>query len=290
MHRLSLPLTCAALALVFQPPVALAHDYSRACCEPYSGGCGGSSLPNSCDNTDNMASEIASRLGNWSAGFSFRNGDVDPVDFQDEVKDASGNDDVVMDHVGDADLVVWSGHGTTTASDPDDTWSAWMGTPSPVNSDCDADTPQEMIFGEQGSDGYGGNGDAEFVIMDASCSTLLDERFDVWENFGPGIMGRVHQGMGFNDSPNDASQRLENFIERIDAGDSNGEAWLDAGRHCVLGVCENAPVAIAHGSDSTDANDRWDDESMASPDTDPPMWGGSYHWETVGSTGNDCNQ
>lgn len=268
---------------------AHAHDYSRACCALYTGGCGGSALPNSCDNTDSMSAEIVARLSNWSSGYSYKNGSVNAHGFSDEVKSTNGIDNLMFDKVGKADLFVWSGHGTSSTGEPNGSWCAAPGTPFDPGDACYACTPSQMVFGEQSSDGYGNNGDAEFLIMDASCSGLHGERADVWENYGPGLIGRVHQGMAFNDSPNDSSTRLRKFIERIDAGDSNGEAWLDVGRECFLGICSNSPWVISRGMTASDASDRFADESMASPETDPSsMWGGNYYVSYVGSTGSEC--
>lgn len=256
-----------------------AREWAVECDEDYSE-CGGSNLPNSCNNTDWMINELENELSIWSSGWYFKNANAWPQDWQETDAVTGALDNPYMDALGRADLSVWSGHGTGAASEPNGRWSISMG--HRHNGQCRATSPDEMKFGEQSSDGFGNNGDNEYVIMDASCSAVEGELDQVWQNWGPGILMRSHQGMGFHDSPNDADDRLEEFIENIDDGDSNRSAWLDAGEECFLWWCWNSPMIITFGSNSSDSDDRHYHETLRSPRSDASSgWGGHYRWSFI---------
>lgn len=254
------------------------REWAAECDENYSE-CGGSNLPNSCDNTNGMAGEINSSLGNWSRGWYFTGANAWPQDFED-AESAGGLDNPYMDAIGRGDLTVWSGHGTGATSEPNGRWEIAMG--HRHAGQCHAGSPDDMKFGEQSNDGFGNNGDNEYVVMDASCSAVEGELRQVWQNWGPGILMRSHQGMGFHDSPDDADDRLEEFVENVGDGDSNRAAWLDAGESCFLWWCHNSPTVITFGENESDAGSRHDNETLRSPRSDPPSgWGGWYRWEYI---------
>ena len=255
------------------------REWAVECGEDYSD-CGGSDLPFSCNNTNRMIDQIDDSLSIWSQGWYFRESNAWPQDWEEADTVSGGLDNPYMDAIDRGDLSVWSGHGTGSSSEPDGTWSLFMGYEH--DGQCTATSPSDMKFGEQSSDGYGNNGDNEYVIMDASCSAIEGELDQVWMNWGPGILMRSHQGLGFHDSPYDSAFRLENFIENVDDGDSNRSAWLDAGERCFLWWCWNSPMVITFGSDSSDSSDRHNNETMRSPRDDAPSgWGGHYHWSFI---------
>ncbi|MGR8981516.1 MAG: hypothetical protein ACU84H_15700 [Gammaproteobacteria bacterium] len=271
-----LNLTCGT---IIWSSAQASREWAAECDEDYSE-CGGSNLPNSCDNTDGMISEINDSLSNWHHGWYFTGGNAWPQDWRDADTVSGGLDNPYMDAIGRGDLSVWSGHGTGAANEPNGRWEIAMG--HRHDRACNTTSPDQMKFGEQASDGFGNNGDNEYVIMDASCSAIEGELDQVWENWGPGILMRSHQGLAFHDSPDDADDRLEEFIENIDDGDSNKTAWLDAGENCFLWWCDNSPMVITFGENEGDANDRHNNETMRSPRADAPSgWGGHYRWSFI---------
>jgi hypothetical protein len=275
----------SAVRLLVSIPLisALAYDVSARewaveCDEDYSQ-CGGSNLPNSCDNTDGMISEMGS-LGGWIQGFYFKDADAWPQDWQETATVNGGLDSSYTDKVGKADISVWSGHGTAASNEPNGSWDIAMG--HRHNNACYATSPSSIKMGEQANDGFGNDGDNEYVVMDASCSAIEGELAQVWQNWGPGILMRSHQGLAFHDSPDDADDRLEEFIENIDDGDSNLSAWLDAGENCWWWYCWNSPMVITFGANASDSSDRHNNETMRNPRSDPPSgWGGHYHWSFI---------
>lgn len=255
-----------------------AREWAVECDEDY-GQCGGSNLPNSCDNTDGMISEMQS-LGGWAHGWYFKGANAWPQDWQETQTVSGALDSSYMDKVGKADISVWSGHGTGASNEPNGSWDIAMG--HRHDGQCDATSPAAIKLGEQANDGFGNDGDNEYVVMDASCSAIEGELDQVWQNWGPGILMRSHQGLAFHNSPDDADDRLEEFIENIDDGDSNRSAWLDAGENCFLWWCSNSPMVITFGSNSNDSSDRHNNETMRSPRADPASgWGGHYHWSFI---------
>jgi hypothetical protein len=260
------------------------RNYALECGEDYSQ-CGGSNLPNSCDNTTFMRDEIDSSLApNWLHGWYFTEANAWPQDWWERATQTGGLDSSFMDAIGRADLAVWSGHGTGADPEPNGSWDLAMGFSH--NGACSATSPNQIKMGEQAFDGFGNDGDNEYVIMDASCSMGMGELDQVWQNWGPGIMMRAHQGMAFHDSPNDADDRLEEFIENIDDGDSNRSAWLDAGESCFLFWCWNSPAIITFGANEPDASSRHSNETMRSPRADAPSgWGGHYYWSFIDNGG-----
>ncbi len=262
-----------------------AREYSLSCVEDYSATTA-SNLPYSCNNTSNMINEISSSasLGSWTRVWYWTNNAAYPQDWMEAATVAGGDDNVYMDDVGSADLSVWSGHGTS-GTEPNNTWSMSFGVT--IDGTRFATSPAQIKLGEQGSDGFGSDGDNEYVIMDASCSGVFGERYPVWYIWNSGILVRSHQGLAFHNSPNDAGGRLENFIENVDSGDSNASAWLDAGEWCILWWCFNSPIVFTFGDDSADALDRHNNESMRSPRSDPTAGtGGAYRWEYIDN--GDC--
>lgn len=272
--------TLVVLSVLAGPSSASAQrEWAAECDESYSQ-CGGSNLPNSCDNTDGMIIEIGSSLAIWTWGWYFTGANAWPQDWREADAVTGGLDNPYMDAIGRGDLSVWSGHGTGGSNEPDGSWSMAFG--HSHNNVCYTTSPQQMTFGEQSPDGFGNNGDNEYVIMDASCSAIEGELDQVWQNWGPGILMRSHQGMAFHNSPDDADDRLEEFIEDIDDGDSNRSAWLDAGENCFLWWCWNSPMIITFGSNQTDASSRHYYETMRAPRSDAPSgWGGWYYWSYI---------
>lgn len=267
-----------AIVQVSGSPV-LAREWAIECDEDYSQ-CGGSDLPDSCDLTDNMIDEMNSSLSNWNHGWYFTGASAWPQDWQEPATIGGGLDSSYMDTIGRADLSVWSGHGTGASNEPNNSWSMHFG--HEHNDVCQATSPDQIKLGEQSNDGFGNDGDNEYVIMDASCSAIEGELDQVWQNWGPGILMRSHQGMAFHNSPDDVDDRLETFIENIDDGDSNRSAWLDAGESCSLWSCWNSPMIITFGANSGDAQDRHNNETMRSPRGDPSSgWGGHYFWSFI---------
>lgn len=260
------------------------RQYALECAENYNQ-CGGSNLPNSCDNTTAMRDEIDDDLGpNWVHGWYFTEANAWPQDWRETATQSGGLDSSFMDAIDRADLSVWSGHGTGASSEPNGSWDLFMGFRH--DGACMATSPSQMKMGEQTSDGFGNDGDNEYVIMDASCSMGMGELREVWQNWGPGILMRAHQGLAFHNSPDDADDRLEEFIENIDDGDSNRSAWLDAGENCFLWWCSNSPAVITFGADEPDANSRHSNETMRSPRADAPSgWGGYYYWSFIDNGG-----
>lgn len=266
-------------ALLPLASVRAAREWALECDEDYSQ-CGGSNLPNSCDNTDAMIDEMDDVLSIWSHGWYFKGASAWPQDWKETATVNGGLDTSFMDALGRADLSVWSGHGTGASSEPNGSWDIAMG--HSHDGQCDAHSPDDVKMGEQSSDGFGNDGDNEYVVMDASCSAVEGELDQVWMNWGPGILMRAHQGLAFHNSPDDADDRLEEFIENIDDGDSNRSAWLDAGENCFLWWCDNSPLVITFGSSSNDSSDRHQHETLRSPRADPPSgWGGHYHWSFI---------
>lgn len=278
--RLTIAGAAAALLLTFSTtPGHAAREWAAECDENYSA-CGGSNLPDSCDNTDWMINEINDSLSGWSHGWYFKEANAWPQDWRETATVSGGLDNSIMDAIGRGDLSVWSGHGTGASSEPNGSWSIAMG--HKHNNVCNTTSPSQMKFGEQSSDGFGNDGDNEYVIMDASCSAIEGELDQVWQNWGPGILMRSHQGLAFHNSPDDVDDRLEDFIENIDDGDSNRSAWLDAGENCAWFDCWNSPMVITFGSNSSDASSRHNNETMKSPRNDPPSgWGGHYFWSFI---------
>lgn len=262
------------------PSLASAQrEWAVECDENYSQ-CGGSNLPNSCDNTDGMILEIGSSLSIWTRGWYFTEASAWPQDWREADAVSGGLDNPYMDAIGRGDLSVWSGHGTGGSNEPNGTWDMAFG--HSHNGACYTTSPNQMKFGEQSSDGFGNNGDNEYVVMDASCSAIEGELDQVWENWGPGILMRSHQGMAFHNSPDDSDDRLEEFIENIDDGDSNRSAWLDAGEACFLWWCWNSPMVITFGGNQADALSRHYNETLRSPRSDASSgWGGHYYWSFV---------
>ena len=260
------------------------REYALECAEDYSE-CGGSDLPNSCDNIFGMQSEIDDNLApNWIQGWLFIESDAWPQDWRETATISGGLDRSIMDAIDRGDLSVWSGHGTGAENEPNGSWDIAMGFRH--DGACHTTSPSQVIMGEQSSDGFGNDGDNEYVIMDASCSMVNGERQQVWENWGPGILMRAHQGMAFHNSPDDSDDRLEEFMENIDDGDSNKSAWLDAGEACFLFWCWNSPSVMTFGSTSADANSRHSNETMRSPRADAPSgWGGFYVWQFIDNGG-----
>ncbi len=273
-----------ALSLLVSDKAFSVREYALECAETYSE-CGGDNLPNSCDNVFAMRSEIDDDLApNWIHGWLFTESSAWPQDWREAATTSGGLDTSFMDAIDHADLSVWSGHGTGAEREPNGSWDLAMGFRH--NGACETTSPSQMIMGEQSSDGFGNDGDNEYVIMDASCSMVNGERQQVWENWGPGILMRAHQGMAFHNSPDDSDDRLEEFIENIDDGDSNNSAWLDAGESCFTFWCWNSPSVMTFGSTSADANDRHSNETMRSPRADAPSgWGGSYRWQFIDNGG-----
>jgi hypothetical protein len=93
-------------------------------------------------------------------------------------------DNNFMDAINRADLTVWSGHGTGSTSEPDGQWTLWMA--HPHDGQCGATSPNSIKFGEQPNDGFGNDGDNEYVIMDASCSAVEGDLREVWTIMGRG--------------------------------------------------------------------------------------------------------
>jgi len=256
-----------------------AREWAVECDEDYSQ-CGGSNLPDSCDLTDHMINEMNASLSNWQHGWYFKGANAWPQDWRETATVFGGTDSTYMDAIGRGDLAVWSGHGTGASNEPNGSWSMAFG--HSHDGACHTTSPAQIKLGEQANDGFGNDGDNEYVIMDASCSALEGELDQVWQNWGPGILMRSHQGMAFHNSPDDVDDRLEEFIENIDDGDSNRSAWLDAGESCFLWSCWNSPMIITFGSNSSDSNSRHFNETMRSPRGDPPSgWGGHYHWSFI---------
>jgi hypothetical protein len=131
-----------------------------------------------------MIIEINSSLAIWKHGWYFKSADAWPQDWREADAVAGGLDNPYMDAIGRGDLSVWSGHGTGSNKEPDNTWSMTFG--HRHDSQCYTTSPNQMKFGEQFNDGFGNNGDNEYVIMDASCSAIEGELDQVWENWGPG--------------------------------------------------------------------------------------------------------
>lgn len=282
-RQIYLPLYTMMLAMIaflnYTFSTVEAREWAVECCEDYSE-CGGSDLPNSCDLTDAMVDEMDSVLGSWEHGINFRNSSAFPQDWQEAATVGGGLDDSIMDAIGKADLSVWSGHGTAAAVEPNGRWDLAMGFDH--LGVCDARSPDDIKLGEQGLDGFASDGDNEYVIMDASCGAVFGERRDVWYIWRNGIMVRTHQGMGFHNSPPDTDERLEEFIENIDDGDSNKTAWLDAAEECAWWTCFTSPVIFTFGDDCDDARDRRAHETLRSPRSDPTAGtSGCYAWSRI---------
>ena len=240
-HAIRITVVVGSIILFTGNPVNAAREFALECSEDYSE-CGGTDLPDACDEQVFLRSEIESSLAIWSKGWDLREANAWPQDWWEADTISGGLDTSYMDAIGKADFSFYAGHGTGAASEPNGSWDLHMG--YEANGECQATAPGEMILGEQSPDGFGNNGDNEYVMMDASCSMVIGERQQVWENWGPGILMRSHQGMGYHGSPNDADDRGEEFIENIDDGDSNRSAWLDAGESCFLWWCWNSPAVI----------------------------------------------
>jgi len=187
------------------------------------------------------------------------------------------------------DLAVWSGHGTEAPSEPDGSWSMFFGCSH--NGTEQATSPDEIHLGEVGTDPFGGDGRAKFVIMDASCSAVLGEIDAVWINGAGqgGIMMRAHQGLAFKDSPNDSDDRLQEFVDELREDDvSNKQAWLDKGELCVAFWCWNSPLIMSFDQTESLARDRQNFESLSRGriGNQPPSFDGFFVWNYVDN--GDC--
>ncbi|HEX9818482.1 MAG TPA: DUF6345 domain-containing protein [Methylomirabilota bacterium] len=259
------------------------REFALECSENYSQ-CGGSNLPDSCDLQVALRAEIESSLGIWVKGWDFRHENAWPQDWWEANAVSGGLDTSIMDAIGRADFSFYSGHGTGAANEPNGSWDLHMG--HSHDGACQATSPGQIKLGEQSPDGFGNNGDNEYVMLDASCSMVIGERQQVWQNWGPGILMRSHQGLAFHGSPDDVDDRGEEFIENVADGDSNRSAWLDAGESCFLWVCWNSPAVMTFGANAADALDRHRHETMSSPRADAPSgWGGHYRWEFIDNGG-----
>jgi len=180
-----------------------------------------------------------------------------------------------------AELSVWSGHGTGSSNEPDGTWSLVFGITR--NGTSFATSPNQVHLGEVGTDPFGGNGRNRFVIMDASCSAIEGELSQVWINGSGqgGIFMRLHQAMAFHDSPDDSDDRLENFAEDVDNGDTNKASWLDNGESCFLFWCWNSPLIMSFDSTSAGANTRHNSESLKNILARPSSFAGSFVWTFI---------
>jgi Family of unknown function (DUF6345) len=256
---------------------SFARDYTLECAENYPDGV--SDLPNSCDNTDSLDSEIGGWSG-WNRRFYWKESLAWPQDWMEANRTPSGLDNIWVDDT--VELAVWSGHGTGASNEPNGSWSMSFG--SPHGGTRFATSPDAIHLGEASGDPFGGNGLIRFVIMDASCSAVLGEIGPVWiDGAGNGgIMMRAHQGLAFKDSPNDSDDRLGQFAEEVkDDGDSNKEAWLDEGESCVLFWCSNSPLVISFDANESAARNRHNNESLGEVLSRPPSFAGTFVWNFI---------
>ena len=272
-------MTVACLFLGGATSDAQVRLYTLECAEDYPSGV--SDLPNSCDNTDGF-DDVVEGFSGWARLFYWKESLAWPQDWM-ETNGSSGLDANWVDDP--VDLSVWSGHGTSGSSEPNGSWSMSFGRSR--NGTRFATSPDQIHLGEVGTDPFGGNGRNRFVIMDASCSAVEGEIGAVWINGNGqgGIMMRVHQAMAFHDSPDDSSDRLEDFADDVDDGDSNKESWLDNGESCFLFWCWNSPLIISFDSTGDGATNRHNNESLKNVLSRPASFSGSFIWNFVDNGG-----
>lgn len=261
----------AGSALLISATARATKNYGAECAENYASPCTGAPLPNSCDNVTTAGDDFAA-IG-WSRTLYYYDAAAWASDWKEYAMPA-GYDNFYMDNPSRW-LAIWSGHGTQNVNEPDYKFDISFGVQDLGT--CFATTPTQLKYGEHSTEGWGNDSQNEYVLLDACCSLIPAEANKVWENWGPGIMMGNLQGFGFTSLTNDQSDRLEEFAQDLDAGDSNKSAWLDAGEHCILFYCENSPVVISYGETQSAANYTHAHESMkTSSSLLPRGWSGYY--------------
>lgn len=233
---------------------ARADNVSWECVKVYAGApglCNDTNLPDACNNVINGITEMNSLAG-WTTQTVYQDANAWPSDWMDD--SLGGFDSYWMDrNQGGTQLhmAVFSGHGTESPDgEPSGNWELALNNNQGGSCLVRAGPPfPRLKFGEASGDGFGVASTVAFVVMDASCSSVSSEVNKVWFSEGDGMLVRAHEGFGFQDTPNDAADRLGDFVALVKGGMGNKDAWLAAGLDCWFGFCDdNNPAAMAKDS------------------------------------------
>jgi hypothetical protein len=262
------PGACIATAGLLKTEPATAYTVGKECIENFSACSGVSNLDQACDLTDQ-----AGTFGGTQS-FYWKNPDVWESDFVDQA--LGGSDHIWADNV---DVFLFSGHGTSGGTDN------WLGLRMPFTpgapcgfAESGAGADAEMRF----------NREAELVFLDASCSGVFAERFNVWYGSdSSGMLVRAKQGFAFMNSPEDNDQRFFKFMWFVGTGMNNVDAWMEAGSGCIVGFfCDDeSPISFTKGNTETDVHSRAVNMTMGNFQTFSAPTGGWFDWTRVNNGG-----